>query len=75
MPLPDMFARHVELLLRPMSGRRDRVEAFRRWAESAVLEPLLPANADLVDALARHVGAEIERMAKEFADDAPDPDS
>ncbi len=62
MPLPDMFARHVELLLKPMPMTGDRDEAFRSWAESAVLEPLLPANADLVDGLAGYVRAEIERM-------------
>lgn len=75
MPLPDMLARHVELLLKPMPVTGDRDEAFRSWVESAVLEPLLSANADLVDALAAHVRAEIERMVEEFTDDAPDPDS
>lgn len=75
MPLPDMFARHVELLLKPMPMTGDRDEAFRSWVESAVLEPLLPANTDLVDALAGYVRAEIERMIEEFAEDAPHPDS
>ncbi len=75
MPAPDMFARHLELLLKPMGVTSDRDEAFRGWAESAVLEPMLPANAGLVDALAGHVRAEIERMVEEFSDDAHHPDS
>jgi hypothetical protein len=70
--LPDMFVRHVELLLKPMAIASDRDEVFRNWAESAALEPLLPANTGLVDALSAHVGAEIERMADEFSEDAPD---
>ena len=74
-PLPDMFARHVELLLKPMPMTGDRDEAFRSWAESAVLEPLLPANDDILDAVAGHVRAEIERIIEEFTDDAPHPDS
>ncbi len=75
MPLPELFARHVELLLKPMPLTDDRYEAFRRWAESAVLEPLLPANDDILDTVAGHVRTEIERMIEEFADDAPHPDS
>ena len=75
MPLAESFARHVELLLKPMSIAGDRDKTFRNWVEAAVLELLLPANAALVDALAAHVRAEIETLTEELAKDAPDPNS
>jgi hypothetical protein len=49
-----------------MPLREDRYEAFRDWVEEAILEPLLPANANLVDRLAQIVRADIERLSEEF---------
>jgi hypothetical protein len=34
--------------------------------EEEILEPLLPANADLVDRLAQIMRADIERLSEEF---------
>jgi hypothetical protein len=45
----------------------ERYNAFRNWVEEEVLEPLLPANADLVDRLVRVVRADIERLSEEFS--------
>jgi hypothetical protein len=47
--IPEAFARYLALLLQPMPLERQRYAAFRNWVEGAILEPLLPANADLVD--------------------------
>jgi hypothetical protein len=62
----EAFARHLAWLLQPMSLNRERYEAFRKWVEEEVLEPLPPANADLVNRLVRMVRADIERLSEEF---------
>jgi hypothetical protein len=64
--IPEAFARHLALLLQPMPLREDRYETFRNWVEEEILEPLLPANADLVDRLAQIMRADIERLSEEF---------
>jgi hypothetical protein len=52
----------------------NRYEAFRQWVEEEILEPLLPANADLVDRLVHMVRADIERLAEEFGNGDPETD-
>jgi hypothetical protein len=64
--IPEAFARHLALLLQLMPLKRERYEVFRHWVEREILEPLLPANADLVDRLVRMVRADIERLSEEF---------
>jgi hypothetical protein len=66
--MPEAFTRHLAWLLQPMPLREDRYEAFLTWVEEQILEPLLPANADLVDRLVRMVRADIERLSEEFGD-------
>jgi hypothetical protein len=60
--IPGAFVKHVALLLQPMPQGEDRYEAFRDWVEEEIHEPLLPANADLVDRLAQIVRADTERL-------------
>lgn len=70
-PEAEAYAIHVELLLRFMpSIQGERLEAFRNWAERTVLEPLLPANADLVDAITLRIRAGIEELCKEHGKNA-----
>ncbi len=70
-PAPEAFTHHVALLLKPIPPvKGERHKAFRRWIERAVLEPLLPANASLVDSVAALVRHEIEELITEFGDDA-----
>ena len=67
----EAYAMHVELLLRFMpSIQGERLDAFRSWAERTVLEPLLPANADLIDAVTLRVRVSIEEMCKEYGKNA-----
>jgi hypothetical protein len=62
----DAFARHIALLLNPMSiGNGERYKIFRDWVEHAVLEPLLPVNADLIDRVATLIGTHIEALSME----------
>lgn len=71
LPAREGLVRHLWLWLAPMPlVAAERYEAFRRWVEDVVLEPLLPASVDVVDALAAHVATEIEQFSREFADDA-----
>jgi hypothetical protein len=64
--MPEAFARLLAWLLQPMSMAFDRYEMFRQWVEEEILEPLLPANADLVERLVHIVQADIERLSEEF---------
>ena len=69
LPEKEAYALHVELLLRFMpSIQGERLEAFRNWAERTVFEPLLPANADLVDAITLRIRAGIEALCKEYGE-------
>jgi hypothetical protein len=47
-----------------MSLQRERYEVFRNWVECAILEPLLPANANLLDRVVRIVKTDIERLSE-----------
>jgi hypothetical protein len=73
----DAVARHLGLLLTPIPGiSEERREAFLTWVQHEVLEPLLPANASLVDAAADLVRQEIERWSEEYgADEASETSS
>ena len=64
--MPEAFAQHLAWLLKPMGMSFERYEAYRQWVEEEILEPLLPANADLVDRLVHVVRADIERLSEEF---------
>jgi hypothetical protein len=57
-----------------MHLKRERYEVFRNWVEREILEPLLPANADLVDGLVGLVRTEIERLSEEFSDNESNTD-
>jgi hypothetical protein len=65
--MPEAFARHLAWLLQPMRLNPERYKVFRNWVEEEVLEPLLPANVELVDRLVRMVKADIERLSEEFS--------
>ena len=66
----DAFALHIALLLRPMMlVKGERHKAFRDWVEREVLEPLLPANADLIDGAAARIQTEITAWSVKYGDD------
>ena len=67
--MPEAFARHLALLLRPMHLPRERYEVFRDWVECDILEPLLSANANLIDSVAKIVRTDIERLSEALSDD------
>jgi hypothetical protein len=71
--IPAAFARHFALLLQPMHLPRERYDVFRSWVEREILEPLLPANANLIDNVVGIVRTDIERLSEEFSDDASSP--
>jgi hypothetical protein len=71
--IPAAFARHFALLLRPMPLQRERYEVFHNWVEREILEPLLPANANLIDSVVGIVRTEIERLSEEWSNDAGGP--
>jgi len=53
----------------------ERYEVFRNWVECEVLEPLLPANACLIDSVVQLVRTDIEHLSEELNDDASDTPS
>lgn len=66
----DAIARHLGLLLTPIPGINDeRRRAFLDWVEREILEPLLPANASLVDGAADLVRQQIEQWSEEYGAD------
>jgi hypothetical protein len=70
-PSGQAFARYMWLWLAPMALVCDeRHEAYRGWVHRDILEPLLPANADVVDAVAQYIGGEIEQLSMDFSADA-----
>lgn len=71
MPEAEAYALHIELLLKLMPGLKNkRLESFRSWVERTIFEPLLPANANLVDAITKRVISNIEESCKEFGKNA-----
>jgi hypothetical protein len=68
--IPAAFARHLALLLQPMPLQRERYEVFRNWVEREILEPLLPANANLIDSVVGIVRTNIERLSEELSNGA-----
>jgi hypothetical protein len=52
--------------------RAERHDAYRGWVETAILQPLLPANSDIVDAIAEQIAGEIERVSRDFDADTSD---
>jgi len=50
----------------------EKYDVFRNWVEYEVLEPLLPANASLLDNVVQLVRTDIERFSEEFSGDASD---
>jgi hypothetical protein len=73
--MPEAFARYLAFLLRPMHVPMERYEVFRNWVECEVLEPLLPANACLLDSVVQLVRTDIEHLSEELNDDASDTPS
>jgi hypothetical protein len=67
--IPTAFARHLALLLQPMHLQRERYEVFHNWVEREILEPLIPANSNLIDSVVKVVRTNIERLSEEFSDD------
>jgi hypothetical protein len=66
----EAFADYLWLWLTPMPlVPFGRYNAYRTWVARTILEPLLPANADLVDAVAACVGSEIERLSEGLSED------
>lgn len=67
LPEAEAFALHIELLLKFSPAlRKERLDAFRNWVERTIFEPLLPANANLIDAIKLRVCANIEQMSEEY---------
>lgn len=48
---------------------RDKRDAYTKWADKSLIQPLLPANASLVDELSQFIGPRIAKIAKEIADE------
>ena len=48
---------------------RDKREAYTKWVDRTLIQPLLPANASLVDELSQFMGPRIAKIAKEMADE------
>lgn len=70
MPPSDAFGLHIALLLKPMLlVKGERHKAFRDWVESEVIEPLLPANANLVDGAATRIKAETIEWSEKYGAD------
>ena len=72
----DAFVQHVALLLKPMAIKAgERRTEFQSWVERGVLEPLLPANPDLVDDVTTIIRADIEALVEEMGNDEIGVDS
>lgn len=66
----DAVAHHLGLLLTPIPGINDaRRRAFLDWVDHEILEPLLPANASLIDGSADLVRQQIEQWSEEYGAD------
>jgi hypothetical protein len=62
----DALAHHIALLLKPMVIENvERYKIFCDWVEYTVFEPLLPANADLIDRVAKLMRGDIEALSME----------
>jgi hypothetical protein len=60
----DALAHHIALLLKPMVIENvERYKIFCDWVEYTVFEPLLPANADLIDRVAKLMRGDIEALS------------
>ena len=75
MDASEGFAHHYILLLKPMNLSRERYDAFLKWLEDDVFEPLLPANGDLIDSLADLVSKDIKNMVEDICNDGSRLDS
>jgi hypothetical protein len=71
----DGFAHHHSFLLKPMNLSRERYDAFLKWLEDDVFAPLLPANSDLLDAIAALVSKDIKHMVEDICNDESRTDS
>lgn len=66
----EAFANHTSLLLTLMYGlKNDRQEIYRKWIENNILDPLLPANPDLIDKLIKFSKRHIELTVDEIKND------
>jgi hypothetical protein len=67
--LVDAFVHHVGILFVPQLIDEERHKSFTAWIQECVLDPLLPANAEIVDRLARHIVRNIEYWSREESDE------
>jgi len=65
----EAYVLHLTQLFSPM-GRLNptRYEAFLEWIDRAVLEPLLPANSNLIDDVAEQLKSEIGQLVQRLSD-------
>lgn len=71
--LQDASVHYLFLLLSVGAGiKHERRSAFRNWIEDTVLGPLLPANAELIDALTEKVRIRVEKLTEKFKNDEPE---
>ncbi len=69
-PVREAYVRHLALLLSPMSGvTKQRYETYLNWIERGVLEPLLPANNDLIDDLVKQIKIEINQLVEKLSNE------
>lgn len=65
-----VYVSHLALLLSPMSGvTKQRYETYLNWIERGVLEPLIPANNDLIDDLVKQIKIEINQLVEKLSNE------
>ncbi len=69
------FAQHYNFLLKPITLKQERYDAYLKWLEDDILAPLLPANVDLIDALSDIVSKDIKLMIENISNDESRIDS
>ena len=69
------FAQHHNFLLKPITLKQERYDAYLKWLEDDILAPLLPANVDLIDALSDIVSKDIKLMIENISNDESRIDS
>lgn len=67
----EALARHIGLVLKPMNLKDERLTAFQSWVERLIIEPLMPANSELVESVVKYMRSEIEVLIDELVEDTP----
>ena len=66
----NLFVQHISFLLSSIPDvPASRRQNFQSWAEREIIEPLLPANSQLVDEIAHVLGESIKRVSEDIADE------